>query len=355
VTVVEIATATATVDNDNVDPVESTVAQSDWRSRYPVRAVGVDWPSTCGDGDQVNQVVAAATVELVARRVDEVRCVGVPLLLDWLVEQPGDTWQQRWLASGADAAGANWTQHLGQWLDRQGSYSGNRLELMTRSLLVVVGADVLRPSLAWLLTGGKASRLIRSIVYGRDKAGFDQLRRLCERNPDITSNALEEIRFRCVRIAAAKGGTLADITAGDVLEILDAEQAVRSRTASGSATFRILREAGVLGADTPTLQQIRSVGQRSAAQLVDRYPITCRPVRGSAGRLSGRAATGGRLHHPGRLGVSPGAVFLVRPRATPPRHRFAATAARGRRSLETATAHQNHHHCSRRPTRRDRV
>ncbi|MGB9307331.1 MAG: site-specific integrase [Mycobacterium sp.] len=278
-TVVEITTATATVASGNSELVESTVAQSGWRSRYPVRAVGVDWPSTCGDGAQVNRVVAAATVELVAQRVEEVRRVGVPLLLDWLVEQPGDTWQQRWLASGADADGAKWTQHPGQWLDRQGRYSGNRLELMTRSLLVVVGADVLRPSLAWLLTGGKASRLIRSIVYGRDKAGFDQLRRLCERNPDITSNALEDIRFRCVRIAAAKGGTLADITAGDVLEILDAEQAVRSRAASGSATFRILREAGVLGADTPTLQQIRSVGQRSAAQLVDRYPITCRPVR----------------------------------------------------------------------------
>ncbi|WP_232490792.1 site-specific integrase [Mycobacterium dioxanotrophicus] len=41
----------------------------------------------------------------------------------------------------------------------------------------------------------------------------------------------------------------------------------------------MLREAGVFGADTPSLQEIRSLGQRSVAQLVDRYPIACRPIR----------------------------------------------------------------------------
>lgn len=54
---------------------------------------------------------------------------------------------------------------------------------------------------------------------------------------------------------------------------------MRGRADSASATFRVLREAGVFGADTPTLQEIRSLGQRSAAQLVDRYPITYRPIR----------------------------------------------------------------------------
>ncbi|MGB9303946.1 MAG: site-specific integrase [Mycobacterium sp.] len=278
-TVVEINTATAAVAGDGIEAVESAVAQSDWRSRYRVRAAGVDWPATCGDGAEVDRVVAAATAELVTQWVQEVRRVGVPLLLDWLLDQPGHTGQQRWWASGADAAGAQWAQHPGQWLERRGMYSGNRLRLMTSSLILVVGADVLRPSLAWLLTGAKASKLIRRIVYGRDKAGFDQLRRLCERNPDIASNVLDDIMSRSVRIVAAKGGTLADITAGDVLEILDAEYAVRGCAVSGSATFRMLREAGVLDADTPTLAQARSVGQRSVAQLVDRHPITCRPIR----------------------------------------------------------------------------
>jgi hypothetical protein len=85
--------------------------------------------------------------------------------------------------------------------------------------------------------------------------------------------------FRSAVIVATKGGLLADVTVGDVLEILDTECAVRDRVYSASATFRMLREAGVLGADTPTLHQIRSLGQRSPAQLVDRYPIACRPIR----------------------------------------------------------------------------
>ncbi|MGH3524928.1 MAG: site-specific integrase, partial [Mycobacterium sp.] len=224
-------------------------------------------------------VVAAATAELPTQRVQETRRRGVPLLLDWLVEQPGDTWQQRWLASGADAAGAEWAQHPQQWLHCQGRYSGNRLRLMTSALLVVVGADVVRPSLAWLLTGGKRRKLVRDMVYGRDKAAFQRLRRLCEQDPAVSPNTLGDILLRSAVIVAVKGGMLADITVGDVLEFLDAEQAVRGCAVSASATFRMLREAGVLGADTPTLQQIRSTGQRSPAQLVDRYQIACRPIR----------------------------------------------------------------------------
>ena len=94
---------------------------------------------------------------------------------------------------------------------------------------------------------------------------------------------------RSVRIVAAKGGTLAHITAGDVLEILDAEYAVRGCAVSGSATFRMLREAGVLDADTPTLAQARSVcsafGRPTRRSPPDHLP----PDPGSAGGLSGRS------------------------------------------------------------------
>ena len=260
-------------------PLESASMQPDWRARYPARVLETDWPATCGDRAEVDRVVAAATAELPTQRVREVRRCGVPVLLDWLADQPGDTWQQRWVASGADAAGPDWGQHPQQWLRRQGKYPENRLLLMTGSLLAVVGADVVRPSLTWLLTSGKKRKLVRNMVYGHDGAAFDRLRRLCEQDPAISNVAMGDTMFRSAVIVAAKGGILADVTVGDVLEILDAECAVRDRVYSGSATFRMLREAGVLGADTPTLQEIRSLGQRSPAQLVDRYPIACQPIR----------------------------------------------------------------------------
>ena len=278
-TIADTILAPRTATRADAEPLESTPRQPEWRTRYPARAVETDWPATYGDRAAVERIVAAATAELPTQRVREARRWGVPLLLDWLADHPGDTWQQRWVASGAAAAGADWAQHPEQWLRRQGKYSENRLRLMTSSLLVMVGADVVRPSLAWLLTGGKKRKLVRNMVYGRDGAGFDRLRRLCGQDPAIRPDAVGDILFRSAVIVAAKGGMLADITVGDVLEILDAECAVRGRADSASATFRMLREAGVLDANTPTLQQIRSLGQRSPAQLVDRYPIACRPIR----------------------------------------------------------------------------
>ena len=79
-------------------------------------------------------------------------------------------------------------------------------------------------------------------------------------------------------IIAAKGGKLADITVGDVLEVLQIEGDLREAP-SGSATVRTLREMGIFGPDVPTLREIESIGQRSVDDLVDRYPIACRAVR----------------------------------------------------------------------------
>ncbi len=278
-TLAEPSTAPLAVPGVEDKSTDSTVRQSDWRTRYPARAVGTDWPATCADRAEVDQLVAVAATGLPTQRVREARRWGLPLLLDWLADHPGDTWQQRWLASGADSAGTQWAQHAEQWLARHGKDCANRLALMTSSLLIVVGTDVVRPSQEWLLTGGRKRKLVRNMVYSRDREGFERLQRLCEQDPAIRTHTQGDILFRCAVIIAAKGGTLAEVTVGDVLELLEVEHAVRGRANSASATFRMLREAGVFGANTPTLQQIRSLGQRSPAQLVDRYSIACRPIR----------------------------------------------------------------------------
>jgi hypothetical protein len=44
-------------------------------------------------------------------------------LLDWLEGQPGHSWQERWLASGAEAAGTSWQQVPMSWLDGHGRRS----------------------------------------------------------------------------------------------------------------------------------------------------------------------------------------------------------------------------------------
>ncbi|HEV3295456.1 MAG TPA: site-specific integrase, partial [Streptosporangiaceae bacterium] len=253
--------------------------QPGWRSRFPARPVPESWPAAGQDRARVLALVASASAGLPESRIHANHRCGLPVLLDWLGEQPGRTWQQRWLASGADAAGEQWAAGPARWLRRRGLYSASRLELMTSSLLVLVGADVIRPSLAWLLTGGKKRKLARNMICSRDPGGFARLRQFCRDDPAITPAARAKVAFRCAVIIAAKGGALADITIGDVLEVLDAERAVRARRDSGAATFRVLREMGVFGPGVPTLREILDTGQRTVEELVDRYPIACRPVR----------------------------------------------------------------------------
>ena len=254
-------------------------ARARWRDRFPPRPADADWPTTRLDRAGVDRLVAATAGTVTSARVRDNRRWGLPFLLDWLEDQPGDTWQDRWLASGADTAGEDWAQLPEQWLHRHGKHSAHRLELMTSSLLITVGADVLRPSPSWLLTGGKKRKLVRNMVCGRDREGFERLRRLCEQDEAITRESARDVLFRSAVIVAAKGGLLGDVVVGDVLEILDVEHGIRRRVDSAAATIRMLREAGILGADVPTFREIRSLGQRTVEQLVDRHPITCRPMR----------------------------------------------------------------------------
>ena len=354
-TIADTILAPRTATRADAEPLESTPRQPEWRTRYPARAVETDWPATCGDRAEVERIVAAATAELPTQRVREARRWGAAVAAG-LACRPA----RRHLAAAV----------AGQWRRRR------RRGLGAASRAVASPPrEVLREPVAvddqlaaghgrcgrgaavagWLLTGGKKRKLVRNMVYGRDGAGFDRLRRLCEQDPAIRPDAVGDILFRSAVIVAAKGGMLADITVGDVLEILDAECAVRGRADSASATFRMLREAGVLGANTPTLQrdpQSRPAFARPTRRpLPDRVPTDPRPAR----RLPGRTATGDRLHHAGRPGLSPGAVLLVRPRAASSRHRLAAPAPRGGRRVETPAAHQDHHRHPRRRTGRGRI
>ena len=247
--------------------------------RYPARPAKASWAATRQGRGQVMDLADTASSDLPESRVQNSRRRGLPLLLDWLEEQPGQTWQDRWLTSGADDARGQWGDLPARWLWDRGLHSKSRLELMTSSLLVLVGADVIRPSLGWLLTGGRKRKLARNMIRARDPEGFARLSRACDDDPGITSHARKHVLFRVSVIIAAKGGAVADITIGDVLEILSAEDGLRGKEPSGPATFRALRETGIFGDGIPTLREIRDAGQRTVGELVDRYPLACRPVR----------------------------------------------------------------------------
>jgi integrase len=207
---------------------------------------------------------------------------GVTFVLDWLLAQPGDTWQHRWLASGADADGRCWRRIPLHWLNAHGHPQEWVHDWFVRALFTAVGADVIRPSLHWLVAAGfRRGSLVGIMSNCRDTTGFTQLQALCSSDPEVSPTAATRTAYRAALILAAKGGTIADITIGDVLELLDAEAAVLSAAPGATHLFyRVLRTMDALGADAPaTLRELRTIGQRTPEQLIDRYGLVCRPIR----------------------------------------------------------------------------
>jgi integrase len=86
---------------------------------------------------------------------------------------------------------------------------------------------------------------------------------------------------RAAVILAARGGTLAGITIGDLLELLDTEAGVHGAARSDSAAcYRLLCQMGIFGPAAPArLRQLRTAGQRTPEEMIDRHQLACRPIR----------------------------------------------------------------------------
>jgi hypothetical protein len=209
------------------------------------------------------------------------RC-GLVLLLDWLTEQPGDSWQDRWLASGADDAGVDWRQIPAQWLRDRDRYSEGQNALLCAALTVAICADVVRPSTTWFVSSvPRGGALARGMAQTRDVEGFARLQQVCDRDPHISAAAGGHTLHRAAVIVAAKGGTIADITVGDVLALLDLEADAHSRPmVHGTVFYRTLHQMGIFEPAAPgRLRELRSTGQRTPEELIDRFHLACRPIR----------------------------------------------------------------------------
>ena len=168
------------------------------------------------------------------------------------------------------------------WLHGHGHQSQHRQEVLTRALVVAISADVIRPSLRWLAEAGfRKGILVNALAQFRDPGGFRRLRAACSADPAVSASAAGRAAYRTALIVAAKGGTVGDITTGDVLELLQAEADAHGTAVGATHLFyRVLHATGVFGPGAPaTLRELRTAGQRTPAELIDRYQLACRPVR----------------------------------------------------------------------------
>jgi integrase len=245
------------------------------RTRFQPRPAAAAWPATMQGREQVLGQLAAATAGQ--------QSAGTEALLDWLEDQEGGNWQARWLASGAEALGAGWLQLPAQWLHRRAGHPDRRAGRLPWALVNAVCGDIVRPSLGWLVAARYDSDLARAMAAYRDPAGFAGLAELCDHGPGgpAPKTARAHTLRRAAVILAAKGGALAGIDIGDVLELLDTEAEVLGAVrADAAACYRLLRQMGIFGPAAPMrLRELRTAGQRTPEEMIDRHHLACRPIR----------------------------------------------------------------------------
>ena len=252
-----------------------------WR-RFPPRTAATTWPVTEQRREPLlAELLAASALVDEGRAAQQRRRLGLTRLLDWLADQPGDTWQQRWVASGADTAGnADWWQPMLAWARPAAPHCGVTLSSNLRvCALMLVCTDVIRPSLEWVLKPRAPQNLVPNMAKLRDPDGFSELVALCDASLAGRTMKAAALR-RAATILAIKGGTLREITVGDCLQLSLAIDGRSLRANKGMGFYQLLHTMGVFGPEAPsTIRAFGTIGQLSPAQLIDRYAITCRPVR----------------------------------------------------------------------------
>jgi integrase len=248
---------------------------------------------------------------------------GLVSVIEWPAAHPGQTWQERWQATGADALGnAGWWRPSLDRLQSGSQKHGASVSVTSNlrvSLNLLVCAGAVRPSLQWLLTPFAPHHLATDMARVRDREGFGELAARCAAS-GAGSTMTKSIMRRAATIMAAKGGLIADITVGDCLELEELQAVGMRRTNRGGGLYGALHSMGILGADAPsTLRAFATQGQLSPEQMLQRFGIQCEPVRQvlneyllerapslDHGTLRGLAATLGRLfwrdleiRHPG--------------------------------------------------------
>lgn len=202
---------------------------------------------------------------------------GIGFILDWLTGFDGDTWQERWLASGFDA-GLRSVSALRDTKYLRGTASG--------ALKTLICLRVIRPSLAAL----QANRLINlPELFRLTQADplLDRFFEFVETQPiaaHFKRNALLDVTY----LLASQDVAIADVTPGSLLHFAHESRAAGAgrgvtggvTSFNGRAAWDMLYRIGYFPQNAPsTLRGALNRGQRTVEELIDQYPIQNQSVR----------------------------------------------------------------------------
>jgi hypothetical protein len=251
--------------------------------RFPPRPVRASWDTTRVSRGAVIGRVLAQPLVATDRHEQSRQHRALKAVLNWLAEFPGPTWQDRFLAStNAFADNLDWKHAAAQWWSTtrpEPVTVKSSINVIAIGLTSMICADVLRPPADWLMRPRTPKNLAAHLERVRDPDGWAALRAHCDADPASRATKTAAL-CRIAVIMAAKGGTIADITVGDCLELLQIIQRLGGGKTTSGYFYHLLHAIGAFPADAPpTVRVFGTTGQSSVEQLIDRYGLHCRPVR----------------------------------------------------------------------------
>jgi site-specific recombinase XerD len=192
----------------------------------------------------------------------------VTKVLDWLQGQPGDDWQARWLASGAESHPRGWPA-LACITGRQ------QIDTADYVLNALIILRAITPSLGWLV-GTPRLRLRDDWTTYHDAHVFAALRAKAE--PPGGADRADSIAH-LYRMSVTTGRGLPDLTAEDFRATRQALIRLRWRKGSLDTTWRHLRAVGLLQGEPDELSKVIAKSRLTPSELVDRYEVRAEGVR----------------------------------------------------------------------------
>ena len=244
----------------------------------PVIARSTVWTASQQSLEEVLTGIEALETGASPRELDR-RLRDTHVLLDWLRTFPGESWQQRWLASGAETAGKAWPDLLSAQMpdERLPNAPAKARSLATGSAGRLILLDVIRPGYDWLYSSPSGA-LFPRFERLRDPEGFAAVNARCDADARMTATDRRAAMVQLCRILMHNGGLMTGITLADCVEAYRAQSRYGSR--QHAQWYWLLRELGILAADSPpTIHAASRRGQLTIQEIVDGYDIAHRPIR----------------------------------------------------------------------------
>lgn len=200
---------------------------------------------------------------------------GAAMVLEWLETVPGEGWQSRWRASGAD-------ENDTEWLDALVARLGERSSAVVRDEIVggLAGLLLCRtvlPSYDFLV-GYKAVTLFRNVRRELTPDVFARIETAAGAR-GMAGRQIAEVLTVLSKIVLHTGKNVDEVTAEDVFEFRAWNLSRYNRHKSGlHGAWDVLRDVGILNADASLRATLRQ-GQPTIEEMIDRRQISCRPVR----------------------------------------------------------------------------